>query len=154
MEIAWSSGMMAGGMLMAVWGGFRNRVHSMALSDFVVGLCTLGFALSPVFWVYLAFMALCGVAMPVFNTPATVMLQQKVDGNYLGRVFAVVNMLASITMPAGMLVFGPMADVVRIERLLLVGAAVMLGQSLFMLRNRVLLEAGRQQPRPRPEPQQ
>lgn len=40
-------------------------------------------------------MAMFGVAMPIFNTPTTVMLQEKVDKNYLGRIFGVFGMIST-----------------------------------------------------------
>lgn len=39
-EITFSIGMMVGGVIMASWGGFKNRIHSMTLSMLVIGSCT------------------------------------------------------------------------------------------------------------------
>ncbi|MFB5085423.1 MFS transporter, partial [Symbiobacterium thermophilum] len=66
-----------------------------------------------------------GITMPLFNTPATVLLQENVDENMLGRVFGVMNMLASAMMPLGMLVFGPLADLIRIEAMLVATGILM-----------------------------
>lgn len=150
-EVAFSSGMMAGGVVMAAWGGFRNRMHSMILSNAVIGLCTVALGITPVFWTYLAFMALAGVCMPLFNTPAMVLLQQRVDGNYLGRVFGVMGMVSSIMMPLGMLVFGPIADVVKIEWMLIGTGLGMVVAGMLMLGNKVLVEAGEPLAQPEPE---
>ncbi|SFG17496.1 MFS transporter [Sporolactobacillus nakayamae] len=143
-EIAFSVGMMAGGGIIASWGGFQNKMKTMAFSAVLMGLCT--FALGAIvfnFWVYLAFMALFGVAMPILNTPTTVLLQEKVEEDYLGRVFGVMGMISTSMMPIGMLIFGPIADVIRIEWLLLGTGAIMLILALFMGRNKVLIEAGK-----------
>ena len=79
--------MMFGGLLMAYWGGFNNRAKTMAASSFVMSLCTLALGVIPNFWLYLGFMGLFGVAMPMFNTPSTVLLQETVEPDYMGRVF-------------------------------------------------------------------
>jgi DHA3 family macrolide efflux protein-like MFS transporter len=142
-EITFSAGMMAGGIIMASWGGFKNKVHTMVLSNFAIGICTFALGLIPVFWIYLAFMTLIGVVMPVFNVPATVLLQQKVEGDFLGRVFGVLGMISSSMMPLGMLVFGPAADFVKIEWLLIGTGLLLVIQSFFMLGSKVLIEAGR-----------
>ncbi len=142
-EITFSIGMMAGGLIMASWGGFNNKVHTMALSTLVIGASTCALGLIPVFWIYLALMALIGLVMPIFNTPATVLLQQKVEEAFLGRVFGVMGMIASSMMPLGMLVFGPMADFIEIEWLLIGTGLLMLVQGLLMLGNKVLVEAGK-----------
>lgn len=80
--------------------------------------------------------------MPIFNTPTTVMLQEKVDENYLGRIFGVFGMISTSMMPIGMLIFGPLADVVKIEWLLVGTGLFMLVLTVFFARNKRLVEAG------------
>jgi MFS transporter, DHA3 family, macrolide efflux protein len=142
-EITFSIGMMLGGITMASWGGFKNKVHTMTLASLAIGACTFALGLIPAFWIYLLFMGLIGVVMPMFNTPATVLLQQKVEGDYLGRVFGVLGMISSSMMPLGMLVFGPAADFIKIERLLMGTGLLMFIQGFFLLRSKVLIEAGK-----------
>lgn len=142
-EITFSIGMMAGGIFMASWGGFANKIHTMTLSCLMIGACTFALGLVPVFWVYLVFMGLVGVAMPVFNTPSTVLLQEKVESDYLGRVFGVLGMISSSMMPLGMLVFGPISDVIQIEWLLIGTGVLLFIQGFFLIGNKVLVAAGR-----------
>jgi DHA3 family macrolide efflux protein-like MFS transporter len=142
-EIAFSAGMMAGGGLIAAWGGFKNRVRTMLLSNLVMALCTIALGLIPIFWLYLVFMGLFGAAMPFFNTPSAVMLQEQVETSYLGRVFSVMTMLSTSLMPMGMLIFGPLAELVPIERLLLGSGAVLLAMAIGLPFNRRLIEAGK-----------
>ncbi|MGG4033196.1 MFS transporter [Paenibacillus cisolokensis] len=141
-EITFSIGMMAGGVMMASWGGFKNRVYTMVLANLAMGVCTFALGIIPVFWLYLVVMGMIGIAMPVFNTPSTVLLQEKVEENYLGRVFGVFGMITSSMMPLGMLVFGPIADVIEIEWLLIGTGVLLVIQSLIMLGNKVLIKAG------------
>nr|WP_061858967.1 MFS transporter [Clostridium colicanis] len=142
-EMIFSIGMMVGGVVMASWGGFKNRIHTMALSSFVIGICTFALGIVPNFWIYLSFMMLFGIVMPIFNTPATVLLQEKVEENFLGRVFSVLGMISSIMMPLGMLVFGPLADIIKIEWLLIGTGLLLFSQGFFMLSSKVLIEAGK-----------
>ncbi|RCX14312.1 DHA3 family macrolide efflux protein-like MFS transporter [Anaerobacterium chartisolvens] len=142
-EIVFSVGMMAGGIFMASWGGFKNKVYTMALSNLVTGACTVALGIVPVFWIYLLFMGLIGVVMPVFNTPSMVLLQQKVEEEYLGRVFGVLTMISSAMMPLGMLVFGPIADFVKIEWLLIATGLMLFAEGVFMMRDKVLVAAGK-----------
>jgi len=142
-EVVFSVGMMAGGALIASWGGFRNRTHTLMLACALFGLCTVGFGVVPSFWVYLAFMGLAGIAAPLINTPAQVMLQEKVDGAYMGRVFGVFSMISTSMMPIGMLIFGPAADVVPIEWLLVGSGALFALLALWPAGNRALREAGK-----------
>lgn len=141
-EIAFSVGMIVGGGIIASWGGFKNKVYTMTFASMIMGVCTFALGIVPIFWVYLAVMAVFGVAMPIFNTPTTVLLQEKVDDNYLGRVFGVFGMISTSMMPLGMLVFGPLADAVEIEWLLMGTGLFMLVLAVFFIRNKRLVEAG------------
>lgn len=142
-EITFSLGMMVGGLIMAAWGGFPNKVHTMTLSCLLTGICTLALGVIPVFWLYLLVMAIVGISMPMFNTPATVLLQEKVEGDFLGRVFGVLGMISSTMMPLGMLLFGPLADIIKIEWLLISTGILMFIQGFFLLGSKALVEAGK-----------
>lgn len=142
-EIAFSVGMTAGGIAIAFWGGFKNRMHTMVLSCLVNGVCVFALGVTPVFWIYLVFTGLIGVVIPFFSTPFTVLLQQKIEGDYLGRIFGVFTMISSAAMPLGMLVFGPVADIVQIEWLLIGTGILLFAESFFLLGSRELIEAGK-----------
>lgn len=144
-ELSFSVGMLIGGLMITVWGGLKNRIHTMALAGVFVGLTTIGMGLPKYFWLYLGFMGLCGLVMPFYNTPAIVMLQEKVDPDYMGRVFGIMTMISSSLMPLGMLVFGPLADLIPIEWLLVVTGILMLLMALALLINKPLLKAGRRE---------
>jgi MFS transporter, DHA3 family, macrolide efflux protein len=141
-EVVFSAGMMAGGAIVAARGGFRNRVYTMVFSALIMGVCTVLLGLMPNFWVYLVPMAVFGVAMPFYSTGATVLLQEHVEPDYLGRVFSIFTMLMTSMMPLGMLVFGPLAEVVAIEWLLVGTGVAMVAQLVWVLLDRTLIEAG------------
>ncbi|MBP7402044.1 MAG: MFS transporter [Clostridia bacterium] len=124
-EVVFSGGMFAGGLLIASWGGFRNRIRTMALSTLMAGVAAVVLGVVTDFRIYLGIMTVTGLTLPFFNTPATVLLQEKVEPEYLGRVFGVMGMIASGVMPTAMFVFGPLADRIRIEWLL-IGSGVLL----------------------------
>jgi MFS transporter, DHA3 family, macrolide efflux protein len=141
-EIVFSIGTMAGGILLASWQGFKNKVHTMVFASAMIGLFTFALGVTPIFWIYLVFMAIVGFAIPLFNTPAMVLLQEKVENDFLGRVFGVLSMINSIMMPVGMLVFGPMADVIDIELMLIVTGLIMLGIGFVLLSNKAIVREG------------
>ncbi len=142
-EIAFSSGMMLGGIVIATWGGFKNKIYTMTLSCLVSGMGTIALGIINIFWIYLGVMLLIGIFMPAFNTPSTVLLQEKVEPDFLGRVFGVMGMISSSMMPLGMLIFGPIADYVKIEWLLIGTGCAIFILAFFLIGNRVLLEAGK-----------
>lgn len=150
-EIAFSVGMLVGGAVISLWSGFRNRMHTMALATAIMGVCTLALGFSGVFWVYLAVMAFFGVSVPFFNTPATVYLQEHVEESFMGRVFSVYSMLFASLMPMGMLLFGPLAEAVKVETILMITGSLILLVLIGMLGNRRLLESGMPRQKTGPE---
>ena len=141
-EMVFSVGMLAGGVLISSWGGFRNRMHTMIASNLVMAACAIALALVPSFWLYLVVMGVFGISMPLYNTPSAVVIQEHVEPDFLGRVFSVLTMLFTSIMPLAMLLFGPVADAVPIEWLLLGTGGIMLVLGTLVLRNRRLIEAG------------
>ncbi len=145
-EMVFSVGMMAGGAALAAWSGFHNRMRTMVASNLVMGACTVGLGLVPFFWAYLAVMGVFGLALPLYNTPATVMLQERVEPAFLGRVFGVMTMLSTSLMPLSMLLFGPLAEAVSIERLLQVTGALVVLLGLLAPLHRRLMAFGERRP--------
>lgn len=145
-EIAFSIGMIGGGLWIASWGGFKNRIHSIAFAIGAMGLCTFGMGVIPNFWIYLFLMGLVGLVIPLLNAPSMTLLQEKVEEDFLGRVFGVQSMVASSMMPLGMLIFGPLADRMAIEILMAVSGVFLMVVAFFAIRDRVLLEAGKPEP--------
>ncbi|MFZ5354065.1 MAG: MFS transporter [Bacillota bacterium] len=142
-EITFSVGMMLGGIIIATWGGFKNKVHTMTFSCVIIGLSTFALGVVTNFWIYLMFMVTTGIVIPFFNTPSTVLLQEKVEPDFLGRVFGVMGMITSSMMPLGMLVFGPAADTVKIEWMLIGTGILLFIQSFFLIGSKELVEAGK-----------
>jgi DHA3 family macrolide efflux protein-like MFS transporter len=143
LELSFFIGMAAGGALIGAWGGFKNKAHTIAFANVFFGLSAIGLGLMENFALYLGCMGLAGLVVPSFNAPLMTMMQTKVDSEYMGRVFAVFTMLSSITMPVGMTVWGPLADKVRIDWLMIVSGIMILAISVFIISSKTLMDAGR-----------
>jgi DHA3 family macrolide efflux protein-like MFS transporter len=142
-EVVFSVGMMAGGVLIGLWGGFKNRVITLALSCALFGVETIGLGISPDFLMYCVVMALMGVSMPLYNTPLMVLLQTSVDPAFMGRVLSVIMMLNSVMIPVGMLMFGPASDRVSIDLILIGTGVIMALLCIPYVASGTLREAGR-----------
>ena len=141
-EVAFSIGMMLGGVLISLWKGFKNKIHTMAFATFIMGFSTFLLGLTPLFWIYLGIMFIYGIVIPIYHTPTTVLLQHQVEEEFHGRVFGVLSMIASSTVPMSMLLFGPLADLVKVEWILLISGFLLLVLSFFFVRNKSLLYHG------------
>lgn len=145
-EIAFSLGMTLGGITMAVWGGLKNKIHTIILGALLLSVTNIGFGVVPNFIIFTLITGICGIAVPIFNTPAMVLLQEKVAGDYLGRIFGVMSMIASTMMPLSMLIFGPLADLIKIEWLLIGTGILLFVRSLLLLGDKDLLRVGEANP--------
>jgi MFS transporter, DHA3 family, macrolide efflux protein len=124
-EITWTFGMLLGGIYVAVKGAFKSKF-------FVMFICTAAFGISfgllgvaPNFVTYLVILVVGGLFMPAYSAADTVLIQENVSENMMGRVFSLVQIIASTAMPLGMLFFGPLADVIKIEYIM-IGSGVCL----------------------------
>ena len=126
-ELAFSIGMTLGGVVVAWWGGLRNRVHMVMVTTALFAVFNVGLGLSTNMWVFFGFMFLIGLGVPFFSTPTMTVLQERVEPERLGRVFGFVGIVMAVAMPLGMAVFGPLADRYSVESLLVAaGVALML----------------------------
>ncbi|MDR1028926.1 MAG: MFS transporter [Clostridiales Family XIII bacterium] len=134
-EILFAVGMTAGGIIMSAWGGFKNKARTMTLAWLLFGVTTVLFGVIPNFWIYLGVMLLCGCTMPLFNVPTMALMQTEIPQELMGRVFGAITMCSGLAMPVGMLLFGPLGDIVKIEWLLIVTGAMLIAGA-FVLRGR------------------
>ena len=141
-EVLFSLGMTVGGAIIASWGGFKNKVHTMITAMLLIGICTLAFGVLSDFWIYLFLMLIIGISLPMFTTPSTVLIQQKVEQNFLGRVFGVYGMISSFMMPMGMLLFGPIADSIKIELMLIITGILLSAEGFVLFGSKELVKAG------------
>lgn len=134
-ELAFGIGMVIAGTLVAIFAPkFTNRLRLVALGTLALGLTTLALGLSSLFWVFIAFMALCGLTFPFLSAPMFTIFQEQVEPDRQGRVFGVMTIVMAVAMPIGMLLIGPLADRVSVESLLIVGGALTIVAGLWGMR--------------------
>lgn len=141
-EVSFSAGMLLGGFLMTTWGGFKNRSLTMIAAFYLIGIDQVLLGVVPNFWVYNAIMVIVGITLPVFNTPAITLVQEKVDDLYMGRVFGVLTMISAGFMPLGILVFGPLADRISIESQLIATGVLLLVMAFALHHNQTIVREG------------
>ena len=93
------------------------------------------------------FMFLVGLAVPFFSTPSMTLLQETVEPERQGRVFGFVGIVMAVAMPVGMVVFGPLADAVPIETLLIAAGIltfVVIGLAVWLPAGQRAITAARQ----------
>ena len=124
LEIAFSVGMLLGGVAVSTLLAKRSRIRLIVLSSFGFGVFSLGLGLAPELWVFYALMFLFGAMIPLFSAPFMTLLQEAVPPEMQGRVFSYVTIVMALSFPLGMVAFGPIADASGV-RALLVGTGVL-----------------------------
>lgn len=117
--MAFFAGAIIGGMVLSAWGGFPNRLKTLAWGGLGFGVTTIAIGYVNIFWVYLVIIFIAGFAMPFNNSPLMVMLQEKVEPEKQGRVFSLLQIVTILVMQIGIAVFGPRADAVPIQWLMI-----------------------------------
>jgi DHA3 family macrolide efflux protein-like MFS transporter len=117
LESAWGIGVVLGGLLLSVWGGFRRRVYTSLLGMVIggLGIMCVGLVPSSGFLWALTALFVAGAMNPLINGPLFAILQATVAPEMQGRVFTLVSSFASAMMPISLAVAGPLADAVGIR---------------------------------------
>ena len=117
------AGMVVGGLLLGAWGGFRNKIKTLVAGLLLYGITSAALGFSSLFWLFAGMVFLMCLAIPIVQTTVTTLLQEKVPGDMLGRTFSLLGIVFNGFLLFGMLLFGPLADVVAM-RWLMVGTGV------------------------------
>ena len=127
LELAFGVGMVIGGALMAIFAAKINRIGAIIGTSIAFGVLAIGMGFTTNLIVFYSLFFFIGLAVPAFSTSASTMLQETVEPERQGRVFGFLGIVMAVAMPLGMVVLGPLADIVAVELLLIVtGAATVL----------------------------
>jgi DHA3 family macrolide efflux protein-like MFS transporter len=116
-DSAWGLGVIAGGILLGVWGGFKRKIITalIGITGLGAGVMIVAFAPSNGFLLALGAMAIIGVMNSMANGPLGALLQSVVRKDMQGRVMSLVNSAATAMTPIGLLIAGPVSDLIGIR---------------------------------------
>jgi len=102
----------AGGLLLGVWGGFKKKIWTTWLALVLMGACFIWISvLKPTqFPVFLGAIFILSFMLPLIDGPFLAILQANVTHDYQGRVLTMTSSLLWITTPIGLAIAGPLAD--------------------------------------------
>lgn len=115
-ESALGIGMVAGGLTLGVWGGFRRRMLTVlaGLSCAGLSIALMGVLPGSAFSAAVGVVFVTGFMLAMTNGPVFAVLQANVAPEMQGRVFALIGSLSAAMAPLGLLVAGPVADALGI----------------------------------------
>ncbi len=151
-DSTWGVGVVLGGVILGVWGGFKRRVYTslLGLTLMGVGTAVIGLAPANLFIVAVLGMLLAGVMNPITNGPLFAALQSIVAPDMQGRVFTLVMSGSGAMMPLSLVVAGPVSDAVGVQAWFVVGGlvCVAMGVGALFVPAVVNVEQGRSAPVP------
>lgn len=135
-ESALGLGILAGGLLLGLWGGFRKRILTSLAGILVLGTAIVAAGLTPAdrFALLLAAFFAVGAGQVLANGPIVAILQSTVHPDYQGRVFSLVGAGAGAMMPLGLLLAGPIADLAGVRAWFVAGGGICVVVCLLALR--------------------
>jgi len=135
MEVLAGIGMLMGGIVLGIWGGFRRKVSTMLMSTVVLslGITTLGLLSADMLLVAYVTALIIGVTLSMLNGSMMAMMQASVPFTMQGRVFSLISSGVTAMMPAGLLLAGPLADVFGVQAWYIVAGIPMAIISIIFL---------------------
>jgi MFS transporter, DHA3 family, macrolide efflux protein len=105
-------GMILGGLLLGVWGGFKRKIMTSltGIVGFSLGIFIQAAAPAEWFWMLLLGMGMVGFLVPIVNGPIHALLQTVVRQDMQGRVMSLLSSMAIAMMPLSLMIAGPIAD--------------------------------------------
>jgi DHA3 family macrolide efflux protein-like MFS transporter len=125
MESSFGIGVVAGGIVLSVWGGFKRKIVTSQVGVIGIGIghVVLGVTPGTLFAVALASLFVSGF-MVSFNGAAYAVLQTTIAPEMQGRVFTLITSLATGISPVSLAVAGPLAEQFGVRFWYVLGGAV------------------------------
>lgn len=121
-ESVFAVGMLLGGVLLSVWGGFKKKQYTIIFAVLLLALSMLfcGFVPKNGFVLFIILAGIMGAAGTLFNAIYMAILQIRIRPEVLGRVFSFIMSLTLIGSPIGILLAVPIAEAIGVQNCFLV----------------------------------
>lgn len=117
-EFVFAGGLLISSLIIGVWGGMKRRFLMVSLSIALLGAsCWVSGALPPEGFIPFAVCCfIMGCTGTFINVPITAYMQITIQPEVMGKVFSLMMTIMTLCMPIGLLVAGPVSDVIGIEK--------------------------------------
>ena len=111
-ETSLGVGMLAGGLALSIWGGFKHRIYTALLALAASGsfFVVIGFTPGSALWLLLACVFMIGLLLPFVDGTFMAIMQSTIAPEVQGRVFTMVGSLLMLSSPIGLALAGPVSD--------------------------------------------
>ncbi len=137
LQSAWGLGMLAGGLTLSVWGGFKRRIVTAMLALVLqgIGILIVGFAPATALLLAIAALFFAGFMNPILNGSFHAAMQAIVPPQMQGRFFTLVISASAAMSPLGLAIAGPVSDALSIQAWFVFGgvACILMGAGMFFV---------------------
>ncbi|WP_243662965.1 MFS transporter [Hydrogenispora ethanolica] len=113
-QFGYAGGMMICSLVMGTYATIKNKLSAVHLGLLGLGLTAFFCGILPqnntAFWIYAVLCMLMGASGNLYNIPYVAYIQETIPKEAHGRAFSVMSSLMSATMPLGLVIAGPMAE--------------------------------------------
>lgn len=133
-EMAFAAGMVLGGFILGLWGGFKKRTNTIFVSILLMGaaLVVSGLLQPGGFVVFAVCCFAMGFFAPFYSAVQTALFQQRIEPRYLGRVFSLTGSIMSLVIPLGLVVSGLLADKIGVPTWFLISGVLIAGIAVLV----------------------
>jgi MFS transporter, DHA3 family, macrolide efflux protein len=126
MQAAMGLGLVAGGLGLGAWGGFKRKMHTSLLGVAMAGagIGATGLVPAGLLAAAVALTFVAGAALSLANGPLFAIMQATVAKDMQGRVFTLLGSISGAMMPLGLALAGPVADAIGVRSWYLAAGAV------------------------------
>jgi DHA3 family macrolide efflux protein-like MFS transporter len=135
LESALGLGVILGGLLLSVWGGFKRNTYTSLSAIFVVGLgfILLGLVPSNLFALAVVLLFITGGGAALTDGPLMAVLQKTIAPEMQGRVFMLFGSLITLTSPIGLIIAGPVTDAIGVQVWYIVAGLAVVGFAIWAM---------------------
>lgn len=134
-QTLFSLGMLIAAMVIGLTGGLKKPTLMISFSSLLLGACSLIGGLLPAsaFWIFCIVVFLMGTTGMLGNIPLMAYIQQSVPQENLGKVISFVTSMMSLGIPIGLLISGPVAEIIGVNQWMRIAGILMLCVGLLSL---------------------
>ena len=135
LQAAMGVGLVAGGIALGAWGGFKRRILTSLLGVGLAGagIGSIGLIPGGMISAAVALMFVAGAALSLANGPLFAIMQATVAKDMQGRVFTLLGSVGGAMMPVGLAVAGPVADAIGVRPWYIVAGVVTVAMAVAAL---------------------
>ncbi|MCL2466389.1 MAG: MFS transporter [Micrococcales bacterium] len=140
-EIAYMGAFIVGGLVLAAWGGMKNRMTLMLVVTAAWAAFTVAQGVAPWALLYVVLWVPWGLVGPGLITVSTTVMQEETPPHLVGRVMGLLQLVGLLVMPVVLLAIAPVVTVVGPRVVLVVSGVAALVATAVLARGAPLLLA-------------